>query len=63
MYLGRKFESRKGVVETIERMLLDYYQGVFQYLKRWDKPVPQITPTPAVDAEVSTLPSIGVHRK
>lgn len=41
-YLGRKFESRKGVVLTIEKMLLDYYQGVFQHLKRWEKRVPQI---------------------
>ena len=59
LYLGRKFESRKGVVETIEKMLLDYYQGIFQYLKRWEKPAPQIVPTPtptpalALDEDVS----------
>ena len=41
-YLGRKFESRKGVVQIFEDMLLNYYQGILQYLKRWEKPVPQI---------------------
>ena len=42
-YLGRKFESRKGVVKLIEDMLVDYYQGVLQHLKCWEKPAPQIT--------------------
>jgi len=42
-YLGSKFESRKGVVQIIEEMLVNYYQGVLQHLKRWEKPVPQIT--------------------
>ena len=41
-YLGRKFDSRKGVVVIIERMLIDYYQGILQHLKRWEKPAPQI---------------------
>jgi len=41
-YLGRKFESRKGVVQIFENMLLDYYQGILQHLKRWERPVPQI---------------------
>jgi len=45
-YLGRKFESRKVVVQIFEEMLLDYYQGVLQHLKRWEKPVPQISKTP-----------------
>lgn len=44
--LGRKFESRKGVVEIIEKMLIDYYQGILQYLKRWEKPAPQIENNP-----------------
>jgi len=42
-YLGRKFESRKVVVQLIEAMLVDYYQGILQHLKRWEKPAPQIT--------------------
>jgi len=41
-YLGRKFESRKIVVKIFEKMLVEYYRGVLQHLKRWEKPVPQI---------------------
>lgn len=44
--LGRRFESRKGVVEIIEKMLTDYYQGILQHLKRWEKPAPQIEKNP-----------------
>ena len=40
--LGRKFESRKGFVEINEKMLIDFYKGVVQHLKKWEKPVPQI---------------------
>ena len=45
-YLGHKFDSRKGVVSIIEKMLIDYYQGILQHLKRWEKPVPQIEDKP-----------------
>ena len=49
-YLGRKFESRKIVVQIFEEMLIDYYRGVLQHLKRWEKPVPQILkPTNALE--------------
>lgn len=41
-YLGRKFDSRKGVVAIIEKMVIDYYEGILQHLKRWEKPAPQI---------------------
>ena len=27
-------------------MLIDYYQGILQHLKRWEKPVPQIEDKP-----------------
>lgn len=40
--LGKKFESRKGVVEIMEKMLINYYECIFQHLKRWEKPAPQI---------------------
>lgn len=43
-YLGRKFASRSGFVIIIEKMLIEYYQGIVQYLKKWEKPVPQIPP-------------------
>jgi len=41
-YLGQKFDSRKGIVTIIEKMLIQYYQGILQHLKRWEKPAPQI---------------------
>lgn len=41
-YLGRKFDSRKIVVKIFEEMLIDYYRGVLQHLKRWEKPAPQM---------------------
>lgn len=42
--LGRTFSSRRGFVQTIEAMLLDFYQGVVQHLKRWEKPAPKMPP-------------------
>jgi hypothetical protein len=47
--LGRKFEGPRIVVQEIEKMLLDYYSHVFQYLKRWEKPVPKISEVIMVD--------------
>ncbi len=44
--LGRKFESRKGFVEITEKMLIDFYKGIVQYLKKWEKPVPQLIDDP-----------------
>jgi len=44
--LGRRFESRKVVVQIIEKMLIHYYQGILQHLKRWEKPAPQIAKEP-----------------
>ena len=41
-YLGKKFESRKGFVQFIENMLLEYYQVIVQHLKKWQKPAPKI---------------------
>jgi hypothetical protein len=51
-YLGRKFASRSGFVTIIEKMLIDYYQGIVQYLKKWEKPVPQI---PQKDVGTKTI--------
>ncbi|MBN4056287.1 hypothetical protein JYT20_01045 [Rhodothermus sp. AH-315-K08] len=45
-HLGRKFESRKGVVQVVESMILDYYRGVLQHLKKWEKPAPQLKTKP-----------------
>ncbi len=41
-YLGRKFISRSIFVSSIEEMIIDYYQGIVQYLKKWEKPAPKI---------------------
>ena len=41
--LGRKFSSRTSFITTIESMLLDYYAGIVQHLKRWEKPAPKIS--------------------
>lgn len=43
-YLSRNFDSRKGVVQAIENMIVAYYQGILQHLRKWEKPAPQITP-------------------
>ena len=52
--LGRKFESRTGFISTIEQMLLDYYQGIVQHLKRWEKPAPKMHVQKAEDTVVSS---------
>ena len=41
-YLGWRFESRKQFINILENMLIDYYQGIVQYLKNWKKPAPKI---------------------
>ena len=40
--LGKKFDSRQGIVEIMELMLINYYQSIFQHLKRWEKPALEI---------------------
>ena len=45
-HFGRTFESRKRFVDVVESMLLKYYRGVVQHLKRWEKPVPQLAEAP-----------------
>lgn len=41
-HLGRTFESRRRFVDAVEGMLMKYYRGVVQHLRRWEKPVPQL---------------------
>jgi hypothetical protein len=36
------FASRKKFVELIEKMILDYYQGIVQHLKNWNPPAPRV---------------------
>jgi hypothetical protein len=41
--LGKIFSSSKKFVEIIEDMLLNFYQGIVQYLKKWEKPAPKMS--------------------
>lgn len=36
------FASRKKFVVLIEKMILDYYQGIVQHLKSWTPPAPKV---------------------
>ena len=36
------FSSRKKFVELIEKMILDYYEGIVQHLKNWNPPAPKV---------------------
>lgn len=40
---GKLFASRTKFVETIERMIIDFYSGVIQHLVRWEPSAPQMT--------------------
>ena len=51
-YLGKKFESRKGFVQFSENMIVEYYQVVVQYLKKWEKPAPKIVEKKEVQVQV-----------
>jgi len=48
--LGKKFESRKEFVQKIESMLLAYYEGIVQHLKKWEKPAPKMPPKTNADS-------------
>lgn len=39
---GRKFDSVGKFVETVENMLINYYQILVQNLSNWDRPAPKI---------------------
>lgn len=39
---GKSFSNRRKFVEIIETMLIDYYGGIIQHLKNWEKPAPQV---------------------
>ena len=51
---GKSFSNRRKFVEIIEEMLLDYYSGIVQHLKKWDKPAPKIPETARSSSEVET---------
>ncbi len=39
---GKSFSNRKKFVEIIEKMIIYYYGGIVQYLKKWEKSAPKI---------------------
>jgi hypothetical protein len=39
---GKSFSNRRKFVEIIEEMLIDYYRGIVQHMKKWEKPAPKI---------------------
>jgi len=49
--LGKKFSSRRKFVEIIEEMLIDYYSGIVQNLKKWNKPAPKISEKRIIESE------------
>ena len=40
--LGRKFDSRAGIIKNLEEMLLEFYQTIVQHLRAWEPPAPQM---------------------
>ncbi len=39
---GKNFASRIKIIEIIEKMIIDYYKYIVQYLVKWEEPAPQI---------------------
>lgn len=39
---GYRFVSQKKFVETIEKMVLEYYEGIVQHMINWNRPAPKI---------------------
>lgn len=40
--IGKNFASPKKLVEIVENMLVNFYQGIVQNLKNWERPAPKI---------------------
>ncbi len=40
---GSNFASNKKFIELIEKMTLDYYEGVVQHMTNWNRPAPKIS--------------------
>jgi len=39
---GVKFANPKKIIELMESMILDYYEGIVQHMTNWKKPAPKI---------------------
>ena len=53
--LSRKFESRKGIVQNVESMLLDFYRGIVQHMKKWEMPPPQMPDRPRESKDLDSI--------
>ena len=40
--MGQNFSNRKKFIDEIEKMVLNYYDFIVQYLKKWEKPAPKM---------------------
>lgn len=40
--LGTKFANPKRIIESLEAMILDFYEGVVQHMVNWKKPAPKV---------------------
>ena len=40
--MGQNFSNRKKFIDEIEKMVLNYYDNIVQYLKKWEKPAPKM---------------------
>lgn len=58
-HLGRTFDSRRRFVDTLESMLMKYYRGIVQHLRRWEKPVPQLPGTARREDGEQAQPPVG----
>lgn len=58
--LGRTFESRRRFVDVVERMLMKYYRGIVQHLKRWEKPPPKLSDTAGEETTSAAQAPAGV---
>jgi len=66
--LGKAFANPKRFVQTLEVMMITYYQGLVQHLRRWEAPAPKLGASEAVDlddqnddedvSDVATVPEI-----
>jgi len=39
---GKSFSSNKKFIVSIEKMVLEYYAGIVQYLTNWNRPAPKL---------------------
>ena len=39
---GANFASNKKIIERTEKMILDYYEGIVQYMTHWSRPAPKL---------------------